>query len=45
LNSFQGTRDGKSGNVSLAEFVDYYADLSMSLPSDEYFVQLLESTW
>lgn len=25
--------------------MDYYRDLSMSLPSDDYFVQMMESTW
>jgi len=25
--------------------VDYYTDLSVSVPSDEYFVQMLESVW
>ena len=27
------------------EFFDYYTDLSMSVPSDEYFVRMMESTW
>lgn len=31
--------------ISWEEFLDYYQDLSMNLPSDEYFVRLLESTW
>lgn len=25
--------------------MDYYTDLAMSLPSEEYFIQMLESTW
>lgn len=25
--------------------MDYYRDLSMSLPSDDYFVAMMESTW
>ena len=31
--------------ITWEEFLDYYQDLSMNLPSDEYFVRLLESTW
>lgn len=27
------------------EFTDYYTDISMNLPSDEYFVRMMESTW
>ena len=37
----RGNNDGK---VTLDEFMDYYRDLSMSMPSDEYFVQMMEST-
>ena len=45
LNQFDGARGNNDGKVTLDEFVDYYRDLSMSLPSDEYFVQMMESTW
>jgi len=38
----RGNNDGK---VTLDEFLDYYRDLSMSIPSDEYFVAMMESTW
>lgn len=31
--------------VTWQEFCDYYTDLSMSTPSDEYFVRMMESTW
>jgi len=31
--------------VTLDEFVDYYTDVSCSIPSDEYFVKMMESTW
>ncbi len=29
----------------MQEFVDYYTDLSMSIPDDVYFVQMMESAW
>lgn len=38
LNQFDGPRGDNNGNVTLDEFLDYYRDVSMSLPSDEYFV-------
>ena len=31
--------------VTWDEFYDYYSDLSMSTPSDEYFVRMMESSW
>ena len=37
LNSFDGAR-GNNGILTWDEFVDYYGDLSMAIPSDEYFV-------
>lgn len=38
LNQFDGLRGNNDGKVTLDEFMDYYRDLSMSMPSDEYFV-------
>lgn len=45
LNNFDGARGNNDGVVTLEEWVDYYTDLSMSTPSDEYFVRMMESTW
>lgn len=45
LNNFDGARGDNNGVVTRQEFVDYYTDLSMSTPSDEYFVRMMESTW
>ena len=45
LNNFDGARGNNDGIVTWAEFYDYYCDLSMSTPSEEYFVQMMESTW
>jgi Ca2+-binding EF-hand superfamily protein len=45
LNNFEGARGNKDGKISKEEFFDYYTDISMNLPSDEYFVRMMESTW
>jgi Ca2+-binding EF-hand superfamily protein len=45
LNNFDGPRGNNDGVVTWEEFYDYYSDLSMSTPSDEYFVKMMESTW
>ena len=45
MYEFEGPRGNKDGAISWDEFCDYYSDLAMSIPSDEYFVQMMESTW
>ena len=45
LSNFEGAKGNDDGIVTKAEFFDYYTDLSMSTPSDEYFVRMMESTW
>jgi hypothetical protein len=45
LNNFDGPRGNNDGILTWEEFYDYYSDLSMSTPSDEYFVRMMESTW
>ena len=45
LQNFEGARGNKDGRISKEEFFDYYTDLSMSVPSDEYFVRMMESVW
>ena len=45
LNNFDGARGNNDGVLTWEEFYDYYSDLSMSTPSDEYFVRMMESTW
>lgn len=45
LNNFDGARGNNDGVVTWNEWVDYYSDLSMSTPSEEYFVRMMESTW
>lgn len=45
LSNFEGSRGNNDGKVTWNEFYDYYSDLAMSTPSDEYFVRMMESTW
>lgn len=45
LSNFEGSRGNGDGKVTWKEFYDYYSDLAMSTPSDEYFVRMMESTW
>jgi len=45
LDGFDSARGDDDGVVSRAEWYDYYTDLGVSIPSDDYFVQMLESTW
>jgi len=47
LSQFEGPRAQMTGNaeITLDEFIDYYTDLSMSIPTDDYFVAMMESTW
>ena len=45
LNNFDGPRGNNDGVVTWDEWKDYYSDLSMSTPSEEYFVRMMESTW
>ena len=35
----------KDGTVTKQEFFDYYTDISTSIASDEYFVEMIESAW
>lgn len=45
MQNFEGARGNRDGIITKEEFFDYYTDLSMSVPSDEYFVRMMESTW
>jgi len=45
LNTFDGAHGNNDGVITKNEWTDYYTDLSISLPSDDYFVQMMESTW
>lgn len=46
LSGFEGTsRSRGDGVVTLKEFMDYYTDLSGSIPSDTYFVEMMARCW
>ena len=45
LNNFEGVAGNKDGVITRDEFFDYYTDMSMNLPNDQYFVSMMESTW
>ena len=45
LNNFDGAAGNNDSVVTWEEWYDYYSDLSMSTPSDEYFVRMMESSW
>lgn len=45
LNNFDGAQGNNDGVITAQEFFDYYTDVSMSVPNDEYFVRMLESAW
>ena len=45
LNGFDGAKGNNDGTITKQEWDDYYTDLSMSLPSDEYFCRMMESVW
>ena len=38
----RGNNDGK---ITKQEFFDYYTDLAVSTPSEEYFVVMMQQTW
>lgn len=37
LSTFEGVRGDGNGEVTWAEFEDYYSDISLSIPDDNYF--------
>ena len=45
LDGFDGAKGNSDGKISKQEFLDYYTDLAMSAPSEEYFVRMMEQVW
>lgn len=45
LDMFDGARGNDDGVITKKEWDDYYTDLSMSLPNEDHFVAMMESTW
>jgi len=44
LKGFEGGKQ-RDGRVTFDEFKSYYQDLGASIPSDEYFVAMMQSVW
>lgn len=44
MGAFEKT-GSKDGRITFDEFKSYYEDLGSSIPSDEYFVGMMESVW
>lgn len=45
LKGFEGQRGNRDGKISWAEWQGYYRDLSASIPSDDYFITMMQSVW
>jgi len=45
LNGFEGSRGNQDGEISWQEWSGYYRDISASIPSDDYFVGMMENVW
>ena len=42
INAFELNKDGK---LSKCEFLEYYTDLSVGIPSDDEFLQIILNSW
>ncbi len=45
LSGFEGVKGNRDGTITWEEWLDYYSDLSMSMPDDLYFVRMMEQVW
>lgn len=45
LDSFDGLKGNDDGKITKKEFFDYYTDLAISTPTEEYFVVMMQQTW
>jgi len=45
LNSFDGMKGNNDGKITKQEFLDYYTDLAVSCPTEDYFCVMMEQTW
>lgn len=45
LASFEGAKGNKDSVITKEEFTDYYTDISMSIASDDYFVEMMQNEW
>ena len=40
-----GNEDARDGKISMEEWLEYYANVSMSIDRDDYFEAMMNSTW
>ena len=45
LNEFDSARGNDDGTVTKEEWLNYYSDLAMSTPTEEYFCRMIEQVW
>lgn len=45
LNGFDGEMGNDDGTITFTEWSDYYTSLGATIPSDDYFVMMLENCW
>lgn len=45
MNGFDGTEGNNDGQITKEEWNDYYAEMSMGIPNDDYFIEMLCSAW
>ena len=45
LDGFDGLRGNNDGKITKQEFFDYYTDLAVSTPTEDYFVVMMQQTW
>jgi len=45
LNSFDGMKGNNDGQITKQEFIDYYTDLAVSCPTEDYFCVMMEQAW
>ena len=45
IKNFEGSKGNRDGKVTLAEWIDYYEELSASIDSDDYFSAMITEAW
>ena len=45
LDNFDGKAQAGDGVITWDEWYDHYCDVSMSCPTDDYYVAMMESAW
>jgi hypothetical protein len=45
LQNFEAQGQAGNGVITWDEWYDHYCDVSMSCPTDDYYVSMMESAW